>query len=499
MHRAGYYSCQTSPLRGSESHHSSRYILPGARSAHPSSVRFLQPAGRSIPRAHSSETLALGERVQVEQLSEWSKQRFAAPMPRTAIIADSTSHQSQSQVDRQILARKSKNATRPAPNTTESQVKHIQDLSYRRLLKKQTENTSKERSHYARRYEEEMDRTVAEQESRLKALRQEAQDLREEASHHRSLIIQFEDSLKGTKRAFLASDWQDKSKSRSFRTEDLARVMYKKSQQQAVLFTKEQECRDQVRTSNERIAQLREAAERLDVQISAIEKELEQVRKSQLLHFGRLLAEGADSRAQGLAWLVRKLWSAGSTVSVDMFPEFLDEEAVHCVLFLAQKTLEAEELSTYLQACKAHAPSEVPIVRNHWNNIQARLKATARSLKIRMPQVDPRRLSLSQIPRNEPAAIPLTVTNESDLSAVESRLAELRDLIQKVQDAEIRRLTSECFLNNYEKKHRVNLKTLLAAIVGVDVIDRYLATINKEQKTLAEQMAKAKTFCFQGV
>lgn len=497
MHRAGYYSCQTSPLRGSEFHHSSRYLLPGARSAHPSSVRFLQPASRSYPRAHSSEHL--GERVQVEQLSEWSKQRLAAPMSRTAQTAEFTSHQSQNLVDRQILTRKSKITTRPAPNTTDSQVKHIQDLSYRRLLKKQTENTSKERSHYARRYEEEMDRTAADQENRLKALRQQAQDLREEASRHRCLITQFEDSLKATKRAFLASDWQEKPKNRSFRTEDLARIMYKKSQHQAILFTKEQECRDQVRTSNERIGQLREAAETLDVQISALEKELEQVRKTQFQHFCRLLTEGTDSRAQGLAWIVRKLWSAGSTVSVDMFPEFLDEQAVHCVLFLAQKNLEAEELSAYLQECKSHSLSEVPIVRDHWNNIQARLKATARSLKMQLPQVDPTRLSLSQVPRNEPANMQQTVAAESDLSAVESRLAELRDLIQKVQDAEIRRLTSECFLNNYEKRHRVNLKTLLAAIVGVDVIDRYLATISKEQKTLAEQLAKTKTFCFQGL
>ena len=92
-----------------------------------------------------------------------------------------------------------------------------------------------------------------------------------------------------------------------------------------------------------------------------------------------------------------------------------------------------------------------------------------------------------------------TLNNEPDMSAVESRLVELKDLVQKVQDAEIRRLTSECFLNSYEKRYRVNLKTLLAAIVGVDVIDRYLAAINKEQKTLAEQLAKTKTFYFKGL
>lgn len=505
MHRTGYYSCQTSPLRGSEDHRSSRYILPGARSvpssAIPLSSRFQRPAGRSYPRAYSSETLAQRERIQVEQLNDWNKHHLAQFKPQTGGIGEFglASHESQSEVDRQILARRSKNTLRTAAKTTESQVKHIQDLSYRRLLKKQSENTSKERSHYAKRYEEEMDRTAADLGNRLGVLRKEAESCREEASYHRNLILQYEESLKATRRAFLRSDSLEKPKNRSFRTEDLARIMYKKSQHQSILFAKEQECRDQVHTSNERISKLRETAEGLDLQISVLEKELEQVKRTQLDHLTKLLAEGVDSRAQGLAWIVRKLWSAGSTVSVDMFPDFLDEQAVHCVLFLAQKTLETEEISAYIQSSKSPAPLDLTVVRDHWNNIQARLKATARSLKVQLPQVDPSRLSISQVARTEHIAMQATLSNEPDMSAVESRLVELKDLVQKVQDAEIRRLTSECFLNSYEKRYRVNMKTLLAAIVGVDVIDRYLATINKEQKTLAEQLAKTKTFYFKGL
>lgn len=496
MMRRVCFSCKTSPIRSSDSQYSSLFTLPGVRSV-PVSRRPRVPR-TIISRTHSSGAISHHDRLQVEQLTDWSSHPTSI-LNKTSEVTF-TAQQSQSEVDRLILARRSKNTLPKAPNTTESQVKHIEDLSYRRLLKKQTENFCREKSQLAKRYEEEMEKTAKELEMRLKEERKKAMELREEASKQRNIILQCKDSLKATKRALILTDSQEKPKNRSFRAEDVSKLIYKKSQQQAILFSKEEECRSQVELSKQAIVQLRDTAQLLDTQVSLLEKELETVRKTQFEHLTSMLKEGTDTRAQGLPWIIRRLWKAGQTVSADMFPAFLDDEAVHCVLFLAQKSLEAEELTAYLQVNKPSVSPDPPHFRDHWNNIHSRLKESVRVLKVQQPQIDPIRMSRSQTsPTLQPNQYQITGKNtDSDLVMIETRLGELKELIQKVQEGEIRRLTSECFLNNYEKRYKVNMKTVLSAIVGVDVIDRYLASVNKEQKTLAEQMAKTKTFYFQG-
>lgn len=40
------------------------------------------------------------------------------------------------------------------------------------------------------------------------------------------------------------------------------------------------------------------------------------------------------------------------------------------------------------------------------------------------------------------------------------------------------------------------MKQLLAAVVGVETVDRHMATLTKEQKLLDLEMSKARTFSF---
>jgi hypothetical protein len=43
-------------------------------------------------------------------------------------------------------------------------------------------------------------------------------------------------------------------------------------------------------------------------------------------------------------WIVKTLWRLGEAVPTESFPQFLDDDSVHCILFLSQKSMEIEAL-----------------------------------------------------------------------------------------------------------------------------------------------------------
>jgi hypothetical protein len=67
------------------------------------------------------------------------------------------------------------------------------------------------------------------------------------------------------------------------------------------------------------------------------------------------------------------LWKLGEPVPTEAFPPWLDDDSVHCVLFLAQKSIEIEHLSeqvTNALASKSfHATKSFPNY-NKTNDIQ---------------------------------------------------------------------------------------------------------------------------------
>lgn len=489
----------------------SRSVPPSKRakflhSAGTSVAHFANQSQADLSRLKSHRTLSTDfgaqEKREVEGLSEWNQPPLhSESLSKMRMAAFGVPGRTSGDVEKLLLQRKAKTTAFRDSQTSESAARYVQEVSTQRVLKREEEHLNKERSKRARRYEEELQSTISTLQSTLSTLRANAQACREEASRHRGLVIDIETSMKSSKKMFVQSDYYSRLSSKAPKPEDIVRFMLKKSQSQAALFTREHETRERVLVAKDAILRLRTEAEALDTRANSIQRELQEVRKVQLDHYSTLLKSGKDTRGQGLAWVVKKLWRAGVALSSEMFPLFLDEESIRIVIFIAQRSLEADDLAEYLLSIKP--PSTVTDTQNthdHWNNIHSRLKE--------MTTFVSRKQSLSKptdVQSTRPSEEPGTARNQSsvevlsqysDVKAIEARIKELQELIQRVQNAEIRRLTTECFMNSYEKKFNVTLKTLLSAIVGVDVLDRYIATVNKEQKTLAEQLSQTKTFYF---
>ena len=496
--KSSVHSSSVPPILKLESLHSTQSALTGR-----AQVPLRTAATGSVSRRTVSSDWEVEERREVEQLSEWNKPGLGGEVLSRITVASfgQSARSGKNDVEKLILFRRSKGSTlRGSEGSSEAMLKHIQEVSYRRMLKKEEEHLGKERSQHARRYEDELHSTIHSLQSSLSSLRSRAKALREEASSHRTLILQLESSLKSTKKSFFQTESISRLGGKTLRPEDVFRFITKKSQQQAFLFSREMECRDKVLISKDAIFRLRTEAVAIDQQATAIEHELEAAKSVETAHFLSILKQGKDTRGQGLAWIVKKLWKAGETVSDGMFPDFLDEEAVRIVLFIAQKSMEADELGEYLLSVKPPVTSnEGQNTHDHWNNIHSRLKELTVKVTWNPPKSQGKPIVFVEggtNPMGVQTASSDVLVQCTDVKTVESRIKSLQELIHSVQTAEIRRLTTECFLNSYEKKYKVTLKLLLSAIVGVDVLDRYLATVNKEQKTLAEQLSQTKTFYF---
>lgn len=57
----------------------------------------------------------------------------------------------------------------------------------------------------------------------------------------------------------------------------------------------------------------------------------------------------------------------------------------------------------------------------------------------------------------------------------------------------------ECMLFNYERRYKITMKQLLAAVVGIETVDRHMATLTKERKVWEQRLNQTKTFTFGGI
>jgi len=57
-------------------------------------------------------------------------------------------------------------------------------------------------------------------------------------------------------------------------------------------------------------------------------KEEKEIINKLLIHYHKILFEGSDTRAEGLSWVIKAIWSLGCEVILSYLPNFLDEKAI---------------------------------------------------------------------------------------------------------------------------------------------------------------------------
>lgn len=402
-------------------------------------------------------------------------------------------------VEQKILERKTKQRLKMS-----CQSGKLEDMSIGvRMMERHQEEQNREKLRYYKGYEEQLEDTY----SRLKKEHKEAREdieavyikifsirekLKEEEVRLKETLAVLKLEKKKEVRPVKGSgaelaEYMSRTKFRK-----VSKIETKKEYQ-----IKKNQILNDIKETEQQIKPLEEDCER-------IRRELEEVKAAIIKHFQNLLMDGRDTRSQGLMWIVKKLWDFGVKVTPDMFPPFLDDEAVHCVLFLAQKSYEADQLSNNSEFRTGNRHSLLTPKYDRWNGIHDRIN----QLKSRTERKIPNLVldSSSKEATIELISLPSVKTYSEEASflnpevaeqaKIERHIKDLRSLVELTQKAEMQRLMQECLLNRYEMRYKCQMKTLLSAIVGTDTVDRHMASISKDQKKLLEKLAQTKTYHF---
>jgi hypothetical protein len=400
------------------------------------------------------------------------------------------------QVELQLRQRRTKGRSVYFRHTSEDS---SQDkVSMKRLKDKQMEELARERCRHTRDYEAELATSYAQQTAEIKRKLAENDQLRSEVCEIRRSLI----SLKLEQKHLKTEHYRRVASERESRqsVDSMASYLVRKT---ALL----KELHDKQQQYEEVEAKLKEHADELssrivdeDTDIRRLKSQVRLIRKTQIKHFKELLAEGTDSRSSGLEWVVRELWSFGVSVTEDMFPGFLDSLAVHALLNLAEKKRQVEWTQVYLTEIMKMKQRQ-GTSKDRFNDIQTRLRGLSQAMKAKTAVVKFDRVTRTNVVHWElidlaesSAKDPEVFEHYPDILTLENDIEECKDVLRLIQENELRRLTHECVMNNYEGKFSTHRKTVMSAIVGVDSIDRYLLSLGKEQRLLENLLTNTKTF-----
>jgi DNA repair exonuclease SbcCD ATPase subunit len=87
----------------------------------------------------------------------------------------------------------------------------------------------------------------------------------------------------------------------------------------------------------------------LEKQLEEVKREVSDVKNDLLYHYHKLLAEGRDTREEGLTWLIKAIWNVGSSVTVTHLPNFLDEKLIEYLFKISQMDIQNQVIKNELE------------------------------------------------------------------------------------------------------------------------------------------------------
>ncbi|OMJ85613.1 hypothetical protein SteCoe_13027 [Stentor coeruleus] len=454
-------------------------LLPLLRSTSNSKFSLLSSQTRKKhPYSHNSSD---EEKQSVERLSDWEKKDAQLEIMHSideATLKLNKRITGQDIVEELKIKRKYKNIL---PSIQSSRVISLVDTARLRRIKKENEQVFKERCRYFRLFEEDLMNSGSELQEKLDKVKYERSILREQSCLIRKKMIQAIEDYESAKETLLDFESKQGIKSQfELSTWNRDRMKLKKK-----LEDKEQEKIQVTEEVENDIKKINDDLEKLDAQCKKLKKKIELVRVAQTKHFFELLKEGKDTKNEGLQWIVIMLWKLGETVSYADFPEFLDEDAIHCILFLSQKTLEAEEIVQKI-VNPAKKTNSTHKFFDKKINIKKRIKDLIQNIKAQRPEYNydrkSRAVSIKWIPYDLYNEQENNISSMMEVNKYENYVTKINEMIRATKNSEIQRLAFESNLHGYEAKYNASLKELVNAIVGVENCEKHLHLILKQQQ-----------------
>jgi hypothetical protein len=439
---------------------------------------------------HSGNNSSDEEREAVQKLADWEKRELKNESLSTISEAKITLKkriEGQDLVEEIKLKRKHKNNL---PDINSKKLIPIIKTIRQRQLKKDLEESFKERCRYFRMFEEDLSNNYENLVNTLARVKEQRNKLREDCIETKKKSVKFIESLEKLKESLVATENENRNK---ISQREFAVWISKRDTLKLRIKEKEVEKLKVFEDVNQETERLSKLIHQLDEQNKTLRKQIEMVKSTQIKHYCSLLKEGKDTKGTGLQWIVIALWKMGQTVTADHFPSFLDDDSIHFILYIAQKNLEIQEiLDKVVELSKNISNSDevISIYKNsitYTNNIKQRLASMTKNLSEKKPEYiynnKNKHMSIKWVPNTVYTDI-ISLDKFKEPSYYENYITKVKEIVKKATENEIQRLTVECTLHNYEERFKVQIKDLIAAIVGVEALDKHLSTVSKHKRDL---------------
>ena len=365
------------------------------------------------------------------------------------------------------------------------------EISKYRIHKKLEEQKSKEKSLYNKLYENDLEVAYENLQKKLKETNENREQLRAKACEMREELKESQIQIENCKKALekLAKNHKILNK------QDAITFLSKKMTTKDEIIRKQAKFFEAAQEISEDLSKNTKTLDSLDEECSSLRKEMIIIRDAKISHYKDLLLDGKDTRGEGLQWLVKILWSLDQKVFEISFPGFLDSQSIGTILTLSKKSEELLKLESKISDGIMEKQSFTDTNRTKLSKIHLRLADFAKIVRIK--DLDTKKVKKNDFAIEESGSPKNFESKNSEFvnfQTFECKIESLKTEIRTIKEKEIKRLYKECVVNGYEIKKKVDLRTLLSAIVGIENVDKYNSMILKLQRDLPERLGLNKHF-----
>jgi len=195
-----------------------------------------------------------------------------------------------------------------------------------------------------------------------------------------------------------------------------------------------------MRQCDEQIVKLREKVENINKKLDTRQNKVNYLKltvaqcKQELCdHYHKILAQGNDTRQEGLVWIIKAIWNLGMNVNISKLPGFLEEKSVEYLFAFARKEFELEQLR---------------------NELRDRQKKEG----------------CDKFNENNDPSI--------EVREMDKSIGDLRKSLKELREKEYIRIKREFELHSYGLRYNITLESVLVALFGVEFAKQEMEKMN---------------------
>ena len=222
-------------------------------------------------------------------------------------------------------------------------------------------------------------------------------------------------------------------------------------------------------------------------------------------YYHKKLYEGLDIRSEGLIWIMKAIWNLGKNIQISFFPTFLDKHSINYLFKVAHKNVKITKIKEEIQQYRKELDSQFDIIHkqtkgqgffrtkiNKSLNMRLLPRLSLKKRKIMGNNENNNFINLKNIGKILSKKNPYSKVLENPIMEKISKLAVVSNFIEyeiiQLKRVEMDRLFKEFFENKYEQRYKVNLETVVGALVGEGKKDNELMKYHRMKKEYYDNM-----------